>query len=221
MSSRLVLATLALVGTLTVRQAYAEGGNILPPNARPHGYTLAEMAKLNAVFASSGNTQGNPQALLPFQMLYYDPSTLEVNLVGGTVVLSGINTFNVDEGTMFFVPIFGFDDSPPIVGSFPANSGTDAWEYLFGEGQVGADNAEIEVDGQVTSLGPEYVAGPVVTPPLLDGGGTHFIQVGAFLTPLSEGEHTITCRVTLDGTGFLGTYGSPFAYDLTYTVIVK
>jgi hypothetical protein len=41
------------------------------------------------------------------------------------------------------------------------------------------------------------------TPPLLDGGGAHFIQPGAFLTPLSLGLHTITAKWQIDGAGVL------------------
>src|SRR5262249_14889226 len=36
----------------------------------------------------------------------------------------------------------------------------------------------------------DYLAGPVVGPPLPDGGGTPFFQGGGFLRPPSKGTHT-------------------------------
>src|SRR5205807_1827494 len=118
------------------------------------------------------------------------------------------NTFKVKKDTMFFVPLFSVDDSPPVIGTFPRNAGHDAAEYIFADGQVGADAVEIEVDGLVTSIGRDYVAGPVLTPALPDGGGTHLIQVGAFLSPLSRGTHTVTIRTTLDGDALVALYGT-------------
>jgi hypothetical protein len=57
---------------------------------------------------------------------------------------------------------------------------------------------------------------------LLDGGGSNFIQVGAFLTPLTKGTHTVTIQVTFDGDVILElTGGEPLTWEATYTVIVK
>ena len=162
------------------------------------------MAKALAVFTTSGNDLANyPNT--PFQILYTSPT----------------NSFNVTPGTRFFVPLFLFDDSPPIVGSFPTKPGPAAQEYIFDDAQVGADGLEIIVDGLPTSIGPMYVAGPVDTQPLPDGGGTHVIQVGAFLTPLSKGTHTVTISGTFDGDAFAATYGGGVSFEFTYTVIVN
>jgi hypothetical protein len=186
-------------------QAAADGGNVLPPTASPSGYTLADMAEELAFFDTSGNNLAYyPDT--PFQILYVDPAVE--------------NTFTVKTGTLFFVPLFSLDDSPPIIGAFPANA-ADAEGYVFGDTQIGADEVEIEVDGLVTSIGPEYVAGPVVTPALPDGGGTHLIQVGAFLTPLSKGTHTVTIRGTFDGDAVVASLGSAISFEFTYTVIVN
>jgi hypothetical protein len=219
-SCLLVFATLTLIGALVERQAYAGGGNVMPPAAKPHGYTLADMAEQLALFSTSfNNPMYKPDT--PFQILYFDPNTFAINLVGDTLVESGSNTFPVNEGTMFFVPLFGVDDSPPIIGSFPTSSGSDAQVYIFDDAQVGADSVQIEVDGLVTSIGQEYVAGPVVTPPLLDGGGTHIIQVGAFLTPFSPGTHNVTIRGNFDGKAYVAAVGNPLSFEFTYTVIVE
>ena len=53
---------------------------------------------------------------------------------------------------------------------------------------------------------PVFVAG------LLDGGGSHFIQIGAFLSPLSKGTHTVTIRATLDGAALGGAVFSFFGH---------
>ena len=77
------------------------------------------------------------------------------------------------------------------------------------------------VDRESTPLGPSYVAGPVTTPPLLDGGGTHYTTIGVFLTPLTPGTHKVEIKGTLAGAAVLAiTGGTPFGEDITYTVHV-
>ena len=49
-----------------------DGGNVLPPNASPYGYSLDDMAKALALFDTSGNDLSYyPKT--PFQILYADP----------------------------------------------------------------------------------------------------------------------------------------------------
>ena len=206
---RLVIGTLSLLVALAARPVYADGGVVLAPTATPFGYTLADMAEELAFFDTTGNNPADyPDT--PFQILYADFSNP-----------TGANTFKVKRDTMFFVPLFSIDDSPPIIGNFPKHSGTNAGEYVLADGQLGADDVAIEVDGVVTSIGREYVAGPVVTPELPDGGGTHLIQVGAFLSPLSKGTHTVKIRASLDGDALVAVYGGGFSFEFTYTVIVQ
>jgi hypothetical protein len=206
---RLVLSVSLILCLSGPAWAQSGGGTVLPATATPSGYSLADMAEELAFFDTSGNNLTfYPDT--PFQILYADFSNP-----------TGANTFTVKTGTMFFVPLFALDDSRPIIGDFPRHAGADAQAYIFDDGQVGADDVEIEVDGVVTSIGPEYVAGPVVTPPLPDGGGTHLIQVGAFLSPLSKGTHTVTIRATLDGDALVALFGGPFSFEFTYTVIVN
>ena len=53
--------------------------------------------------------------------------------------------------------------------------------------------------------------------------GVHFVyEIGAFLTPLSKGTHTVTYRGIFDG-DLLAPYfpGGVFEFEDTYTVIVK
>jgi hypothetical protein len=74
----------------------------------------------------------------------------------------------------------------------------------------------------MTDLGPEYVAGPVTTTPLLDGGGTHYSTIGAFLNPLTPGTHTVRIQGGVFGDEILATYGMPsFSEDTTHGVTVK
>jgi hypothetical protein len=113
------------------------------------------------------------------------------------------------------------DDSPPVLGTFPKDPSTVA-NYLFAHDQIGMTNLRIIVDGRVTPIGSAYAAGPVQTPPLLDGGGTHIITVGAFLTPLSPGTHTVAVAGEFSGVLFQQATGLNFEqFDLTYTVSVK
>ena len=182
--------------------ARAEGGNVMPPEAKPYGYSLGDVAKAIAYFTASGNNEAlKPNT--PFQILY----------------LNGTNAFTVKTGTKFFVPLFGFDDSPPVLGQFPTTQ-EEAEFYFFDQSEVGVEFAEIVVDGQVTEIGPEYASAPATTPNLPDGGGSHFAQVGAFLTPLSKGTHSVTIRFLADGDA-LAPIGGIFAFEATYTVTVR
>ena len=80
---------------------------------------------------------------------------------------------------------------------------------LFDSAQIGAQALEITVDGQTTPIGSAYLAGPVTTAPLLDGGGTDFIEPGAFLHPLTPGTHTVFISGGLFGDLVTAALGVP------------
>ena len=111
------------------------------------------------------------------------------------------------------------DDSPPILGDFP-NDEEDIADYVFGRDQLGAHDLQILVDGKATTLGSRYAVG-VHAPGLLDGGGSNLIQIGAFLTPLAKGRHTVAIRGTFDGDVILDAFGGAYSFEQTYMVIVK
>jgi hypothetical protein len=52
-------------------------------------------------------------------------------------------------------------------------------------------------------------------------GSQHLLQIGAFVSPLNKGTHTITIRGVFDVTAFVDCVGGPFATEITYTVIVE
>jgi hypothetical protein len=209
----LVCGAFALVvGFITVEvrtalSAIPGGGVVLPPGAAPVGYTLTDMALALAYFDTSGNNLANYPST-PFQILYVEDSQ------------TGTGCFKVAPGTMFFVPVASIDDSPPILGDFPVDASTAA-DYVFSPDELGGHDLKIEVDGQVTAIGPGYVAGPVFAPALLDGGGSHIIQIGAFLGPLSPGTHTVKIRGVFDGAALAGIFpGGVDSFEATYTVNV-
>jgi hypothetical protein len=196
------------------------GGNVMPPSARPFGFSLADMAGQIAQFATSFN---NPAfyPTTPFQILYGDPNTITFSSVEGNGLLeTGSNTFHVHAGTVFYVPIQSADDSPPIVGNFPSDSST-VLNYWFDESQLGWKGF-IKVDGKTTSIGAAYLVGPITTQPLQDGAGTHIITLGVFLGPLNRSSHTVSFRSQFDGAaippGFFGL--NFFEAEFTYKVIV-
>ena len=197
--------------------AHPTGRRVLPPDARPEGYSLTKMTRQLALFTTSGNDPAYyPDT--PFQVLYFEPSTVQMDAGGGGWSYSGTNTFTVRTGTQFFVPLQNADDSPPVLGRFPVRRAA-AQRYLFDRAQLGARGYEIVVDGVSTRTGRRYLAGPVATPPLLDGGGTHMITLGTFLGPLAPGRHTVTIRGGLYGDLLPPTYGIRFlASDFTYRV---
>lgn len=198
----IVILTLGLGMALGVGPAYAGGGHILPPTAKPHGYSLEQMAVALAKFTESQNNL-NYYPDTPFQILYGDSST-------------GTNTFTVRPGTKFFVPIFNVTDSPPLLGVFPTDGRT-AVAYVFDTAQLGGSDFTIAVDGNITPVGPAYLAGPVLTPEL-PLGGSHALQLGVFLNPLPKGTHTVTISGYFNG----DLLGNPeFRFAFTYTVIVS
>jgi hypothetical protein len=100
-------------------------------------------------------------------------------------------------------------------------SSTTAATYWFDSSQLGGSQS-IVVDGKTTSIGATYLKGPITTQPLGDGGGTHYITIGVFLTPLNKGSHTVTISSRFDGAAFQASTGINFlAGELTYSVIVQ
>jgi hypothetical protein len=182
----------------------------MPPTARPQGFSLADAAAANAQFVSSGN---NPNFFpaIPLQQLYYDPSTIGVS--GSTV--TGSNVFRVSAGTMFYVPIGSVDDSPPVLGTFPQTP-SEAVSYWSDPSKLGVSQT-VAVDGKIINIPTTYLVGPVSTAPLQDGGGTHIITIGAFLTPLTKGNHTVVVIEIVAGE----LITSPFTAKFTYSVIVQ
>ena len=203
----LVLATMLIASAPIVSAQPCNGsGAVLPPSAKVYGYSLDAMASAVANFSISGNDPAfYPNT--PFQILY-DQSP------------AGNNTFKVRPGTFCYVKFFFIDDSPPVIGNWPANK-HQAAHYIFGRDQLGAHDLQVIVDGRAYSLDhPGYIGGPVPTPNSPDGS-QHLIQVGAFLSPLSKGTHTVTIRGTIDGTAFVDFVGGPYSAEITYTVVVK
>lgn len=198
----LAIAILALGASVSAASAQGNGGEVLPPSKTPLGYSLEDMAREMAYFDTSYNDLGYyPDT--PFQILY----------------TSDTNTFTVKAGTPLFVPVAWFDDSPPVIGDFPDDE-DDIAGYVFGRHQIGCHEMQIVVDGKTTTLGAEYAAGTHV-PNLLDGGGSNLIQLGAFLTPLSVGKHTVTIRGTFAGDAVVDFFGKTLSFENTYTVTVK
>ncbi len=205
----IVFTTIALCGM--GRWAKADGGgNVMPASARPLGYSLTEIAADTALF-NTGPRTADTVPDVPFQLLY----------VPFNSPLPTQNTFTVTQGTHFYVPVFFADDSPPVIGDFPGDVSdrqADA-DYLLDADEIGA-SLEIEVDGKVTDLGAPYVVG-TTTDPLQDGGGTHYVGTGVFLTPMSRGTHTVTVRGIIAGAAWQDLVGGPTPFEFTYTIIVR
>src|SRR5580765_7368179 len=119
MASRPVVMMLSFCLTSTLAaQATRAGGNVLPPHATPHGWSLDDMAQAVADFSISGNDVSfYPDT--PFQILYRRPG----------------NTFTVAPGTYFYLKFFFIDDSPPVVGDWPTTD-DEAADYIFGRDQL-------------------------------------------------------------------------------------
>jgi hypothetical protein len=176
------------------------GGNVLPAQAQPKGYSLLRLAKTTAAFNVSDHSGAPPN--VPFQMLFWTADNAP---------------FHVRPGTMLYVPILYNDDSPVIIGDFPDPTDRKALlNYWYSQKQFGVVYTNITVDGQTTSLGADYVMGVKFAAPLPDTA-TQYITVGAVLTPLTKGRHTIGISALATGEAI----GGVFEFTVDYTVIVK
>ncbi len=208
-------SALALVAALAVASAapaLARANTVLPASAAPHGYSLTKMASAVAPFTFFYN---DPDLYpdTPFQVLYVDE--FDADPVNGGIVATGGNSFTVTAGTTLYVPVFNASDEPPVLGTFPTTS-AGAASYLFDPSLYGS-SWDLIVDGKVTPLGPEYVAGPVA----VEGTEFNFITLAAFVAPQSVGTHTITMSGGAYGAGLSEIHGISFVEaEFTYTVHV-
>jgi hypothetical protein len=107
-----------------------------------------------------------------------------------------------------------------VFGVFPTTAKA-AKSYMFDPSQIGTHDTRVVVDGTATNLGPGYLAGPVTTPPLPDGGGTHVLTIGAFITPLTPRHHVVKIGGQISGALVGATIGPCFVdFSFTYTVDV-
>lgn len=189
------------------------GASVRPAAACPHGFSLAEMARVVSSFTMSGNDPKHyPDT--PFQVLYVED--VEMEMIAGGTLATGTQSFVVPAGTEFFASIFSVTDAPPVLPEFPATA-AEAPSYFFDAGKYGG-NFEVLVDGRSTTLGPDYLTGPVAVP---GDEGTRTLTLAAFLEPLSPGTHVVTVRGGVFGRAVAETYGISFLQeDLTYTVEV-
>jgi hypothetical protein len=211
-------SVLALLIALTMAPALvlAGGGNVLPGQAKPKGYSLSDMARATAFF-NTGDHSLDTYPHTPFQILYVPKGD-------GPQPYS----FTVSPGTMLYVPIFFSDDTQPLVGDFPKNvdKRLAVLNYVYSPTQLGATSINIEVDRSMNPLGSDYVVG--VHAKLADDGGFgpghQYIVFGAFLTPLDKGTHTVTISGSLNGAALLAAVGLPpngvYQFEIVFTVIV-
>jgi hypothetical protein len=213
--TRTLTAALAAVVAFAVAApaGHAAQSGVMPATAKPHGYSLNDMASKAAVFISAGSDPAHlPQT--PFAILY--SASFDFAPDGDGLSVTGTNSFSVPHGTPFYVPIVSIDDSPPVLGVYPTSE-AGARGYFFDESGWGSTPGEVVIDGVATPLGAPYLVGPVATAPLLNGGGTHTVALAAFLRPLAPGTHTVEIRGGFAGdlfqqaTGF-GFVGEHFTY---------
>lgn len=203
-SSRLVSIVFACL-VLVAPCASAGGGTVLPPTARPHGYSLADAAAATAYFNVGPRTPNTLPADFPFQILYAAPN-------------ENTATFEVRTGTMFYMPLVYSDATDAALWDFPDVTDAGAVSrYYFDPAQLGAEFIEVTVDGQTTSLGPKYAVGAVT--PGLPTGADAYTVVAVVLGPLTKGTHVVSYRFLFDG-AFLTQYGLVFPGEGAYTVVV-
>ena len=189
------LAGSALAG-VGVGQAPAQGtlervqraSAVLPAWARPHGYSLADMARITAAFnVTFDGSVALPNT--PFQILYSRTGSPD--------------PFPVGQGTVLYVPVAYNDDSLPVIGNFPRNveNRRELLRYWYSQREFGAVYVDIVVDGKVHPLGAPYLVGIHFDQPLPDGAKQYIIPA-AFVGPLAPGAHTVEIRLKATGDAF-------------------
>jgi hypothetical protein len=131
------------------------------------------------------------------------------------------NTFQVRPGTMLYVPVLYNDDSPPVIGDFPDPTDRKAvLDYWYSQQQFGMVYATVTVDGQATTLGPDYVMGVKFATPLPDTA-TGYLTAAAVLSPLTKGRHTVEISVLATGAAVRAVFGGDWEFSSEYTVVVR
>jgi hypothetical protein len=187
---------------------FADGGNVLPPSARPRGYSLIDMAKVTAYFNTGPRTGAPPASSI---VMLYVPS-------------DGNLEFSLSPGTMHYVPAVYSDHTDSALWTFPdVNDPQAVSEYYYSPSQLGAEFINVKVDGNVTSLPSKYPVG--VQTPGLPSGGNNYTVAAAFLTPLSKGTHAVTIAAWMAG-AFIAMHpeifpDGVFEFEVTYTVHVN
>ena len=196
--SRITMWGAILSLLISATPALAGGGNVLPPTAKPDGYSLTDLAALTGAFNVGPRDGVSPTVDTPFVMLY--------------IPANGDTEFHVERGTILYVPVvYSFGDAVDVTDKAALV------DLYFSPDKYGAEYLEIVVDGKVTSvMRYGYPVGAVIP---LEGGSTlEYSTVAAFLSPLTPGTHTVTIRSLFDG-AFLG--GGIFEFEDNYTVIVE
>jgi len=181
------------------------GGNVLPARAQAKGYSLTKLARATAAFNVTDHSGTPPN--VPFQMLVWTADNAP---------------FHVRPGTMLYVPIIYNTDSPPVVGNYPDVTDRAALlNYWYSQREFGVVYTNITVDGQVVSLGPDYLVGVKFAQPLPDTA-MQYMTVAAVLTPLTKGQHTVEISALATGDAIKAlTGGADYQFSVGYTVIVK
>jgi len=186
------------------------GGQVLPPTGNANGYSLRAAAAATAYFNMGPRTPNTLPADFPFQILYVAP--------GGSS-----NTFTVNPGTIFYVPVVNSDDTDSALWPYPDVTDPKAVsDYYFDSAQLGAEFIKITADGTETVLGRQYAVGSVT--PELPTGGNNYTVVAALLTPLSKGTHTVIVAARFSG-AFIAMHpdffpGGVLEFEISYTVTV-
>lgn len=207
----LVALLSVLLLLMAVTPVEAGGANVLPPTAKPKGYSLTEAARITGNF-NVGNAYGiavEKPTDFPFEILYTGPES-----------------FTVRRGTRLYIPVAFAENSEPVLGDYPDQDATRAEvvHYWTDPSQLGGECFTITIDGKETALGPAYLAGPVpLTIP--DFGGTRYIVIAAFVNPLPKGTHEVIIAGLFTGDA-LKAYPEFFPdgkleFTIAYTVIVK
>jgi len=146
-----VFTILVLMATVwTVRSSGSglgtRGGEVLPPTAKPKGYSLSDMARATAFFNTGPRTL-DTYPNTPFQILYTPPNATS-------------NTFEATPDTIFYLPLFYSDDTAPAIGNFPDVRKRDAvLNYFYSWAQLGNKYTAIVIDGEWHFLWFGYVVG--------------------------------------------------------------
>lgn len=221
LSSRGAIALLLSVAATLVAPVYSSAqsyGAVYPPNAIVRGYTLQDFVVPVSSFNQTGNTEMSLYPKTVVQVLY-SPNNPD--------------PFVVNPGTCFFVPLWGIDDSAPILAFdniFPATHEEAVYNF-FSPDQCGARNFAIYVDGVKTDIGPAYLVGPETSSAPMPWGGTHVYMLCAFVNQMAKGNHTVRIVGGLYGPiipylfGKHGVYGrwdvNYLDEDITYNIVVR
>ena len=202
----------------------AAASKIYPSSSMPLGYSLHDMAEISGyfntcvVFGSGLTPPISPETCL---LSYYPDTPIQV--------LGGQSTYNVERGTIFYLPVYIMEPTPWMPPGYPLWNSNKCDQnlpecykgrigpvgkvrsYFFDPSGYGFYDIAVYVDGIAYPLQKGHVVG--LSTPLVTGTQA-YIASAAFVKPLPKGQHTLGFKGYVDGAAGKWNFDVPVVFTV-------